>query len=67
MGEGDPRSSLRCDGSHAGVLPGRFVVGAGSALAITEVIGVAADGLVHVRPLPGPVTEERLTGTSQRV
>ena len=50
------------------VVPGRLiVVGSGSALAIAEVIDVAADGLVHVRPLPGPVTEQRLTNVSQRV
>ncbi|MEO8266161.1 MAG: hypothetical protein ABI706_11725 [Ilumatobacteraceae bacterium] len=50
------------------VVPGRLiVVGSGSAVAIAEVIDVAADGLVHVRPLPGPVTEQRLTNASQRV
>lgn len=37
------------------VVPGRLiVVGAGSAVALAEVIDVADDGLVHVRPLPGP-------------
>ena len=50
------------------VVSGRMiVVGSGSAVAIAEVIDVAADGLVHVRPLPGPVTEQRLTIVSQRV
>ena len=50
------------------VVPGRLiVVGAGSAIAIAEVIDVAPDGLVHVRPLPGPVTEQRLASASQRV
>ena len=50
------------------VVPGRLiVVGSGSAVTIAEVIDVAADGLVHVRPLPGPVTEQRLTNVSQRV
>lgn len=50
------------------VVPGRLiVVGSGSALALAEVIDVAADGLVHVRPLPGPVTEQRLSNASQRV
>jgi hypothetical protein len=50
------------------VVPGRLiVVGAGSALAIAEVVDVAADGLVHLRPLPGPVTQERLTNAGQRV
>lgn len=49
------------------VVPGRpLIVGAGSAIAIAEVIDVAADGLVHVRPLPGPVTEQRLADASQR-
>ena len=49
------------------IVPGRMiVVGAGSAIAVAEVIDVAADGLVHVRPRPGPVTEQRLTNTSLR-
>ena len=39
----------------------RLVVGAGNAVAVAEVVDVRADGLVHVRPLPGPVTPERLT------
>jgi hypothetical protein len=48
------------------ILPGQLiVVGAGSAIAIAEVVDVADDGLV--RPLPGPVTEERLASTKQRV
>ena len=50
------------------VVPGRLiVVGAGSAIAVAEVVDVAADGLVHVRPLPGPVTEQRLKSASLRV
>lgn len=49
------------------VVPGRLiVVGSGSAVAIAEVLDVT-DGLVHVRPLPGPVIEQRLTNVSQRV
>lgn len=44
------------------IVPGRkIVVGAGSAVAVAEVVDVAANGLVHVRPLPGPVTEQGLT------
>jgi hypothetical protein len=39
----------------------RLVVGSGNAVAIAEIVDVAPDGLVHVRPLPGPVTPERLT------
>ncbi len=38
----------------------RLVVGAGSAIAIAEVVDIGEDGLVHVRPLPGPITPERL-------
>jgi hypothetical protein len=50
------------------VVPGRLIiVGAGSATAIAEVVDVADDGLVHVRPIPGPVTEERLARAKQRV
>jgi hypothetical protein len=39
----------------------------GSAIAPAEVIDVADDGLVHVRPLPGPVSPQRSTNASQRV
>jgi hypothetical protein len=42
----------------------RLVVGAGNAVAVAEVVDVRADGLVHVRPLPGPVTPDRLTETT---
>lgn len=50
------------------VVPGRLlVVGAGAAVAIAEVADVAADGLVHVRPLPGPVSQRRLSQASQRI
>ena len=38
----------------------RLVVGSGDAVAIAEVVSIAADGLVHVRPMPGPITPERL-------
>ncbi len=50
------------------IVPGRrVVVGAGTAIAIAEVVDVGVDGLVHVRPLPGPVTEQRLKTASLRV
>jgi hypothetical protein len=39
----------------------RIVVGAGNAIAIAEVVSIDQDGLVHVRPLPGPVTPTRLS------
>ena len=49
------------------VVPGQLIiVGAGSAIAIAEVIDIAADGLVHVRPLPGPITQQRLESVAQR-
>jgi len=50
------------------IVPGRLIiVGAGSAIAIAEVVDVAVDGLAHVRPLLGPVTEQRLKSASLRV
>ena len=50
------------------VVPGRLiVVGSGSAKTVAEVIDVASDGLVHVRPLPGPVTPDRLKRAAQKV
>jgi hypothetical protein len=42
----------------------RLVVGSGNAVAIAEIIDVAPDGLVHLRPLPGPVTAARLAAIS---
>ena len=49
------------------VLPGRLlIVGAGAAVAVAEVVDVGADGVVHVRPLPGPVSAERLAAASRR-
>jgi hypothetical protein len=39
------------------IVPGRYVVvGAGSAVAVAQIVDIAADGVVHVRPLPGPVS-----------
>ncbi len=50
------------------VVPGRLiVVSAGSADVIAEIVDVAEDGLVHVRPLPGPMTPDRLADLAQRV
>jgi hypothetical protein len=47
------------------VVPGRLlVVGAGSAVAMAEVVDVASDGLVHVRPLAGPVSRHRVVASS---
>jgi hypothetical protein len=43
-----------------------IVVGAGTAVVIAEVMDVGSDGLVHVRPLPGPVSERRLVEATQR-
>jgi hypothetical protein len=42
------------------IVPGRYVVaGAGSAVAVAQVVDVADDGLVHVRPVRGTVDENR--------
>ena len=40
------------------IVPGAFVVaGRGSAVAVAEVVDVSTDGIVHLRPLPGPVSD----------
>jgi len=42
------------------IVPGRYVIGgAGSAVAVIQVIDVAEDGLVHVRPVRGTLEENR--------
>ncbi len=39
------------------IVPGAFVVaGRASAIAVAEVVDVAADGVVHLRQLPGPIS-----------
>ncbi len=39
------------------VVAGRyFVVGAGDVAAVAQVVDIGDDGVVHVRPLPGPVS-----------
>ena len=64
---GFPWTYLDQASNPAVVVPGRLiVVGAGTAVAIAEVMDVAPDGLVHVRPLPGPVSEQRLAEAVQR-
>ncbi len=38
------------------IVPGAYVVaGRGTALAVAEVVDVDEDGVVHLRPVPGPV------------
>ena len=40
----------------ARIVPGSFVVGGNpQAQAVVEVVDVGGDGVVHVRPVPGPV------------
>jgi hypothetical protein len=64
---GFPWTYLDQASNPAVVVPGRLiVVGAGTAVAIAEVMDVGSDGLVHVRPLPGPVSERRLAEATQR-
>ena len=39
------------------IVPGAYVVaGRGTALAVAEVVDVDDQGVVHLRPLPGPVS-----------
>jgi hypothetical protein len=39
------------------IVPGAYVVaGRGSAVAVAEVVDVDDEGVVHLRPLPGPVS-----------
>jgi len=46
------------------IVPGRYVI-AGEAVAVTEVMDVSDDGLVHVRPVRGTVESNRhLLGTA---
>jgi len=42
------------------IVPGRYIVaGAGEAIAVAQIIDVADDGLVHVRPVRGSVEANR--------
>jgi hypothetical protein len=42
------------------IVPGRYVIGgAGTAVAVVQVIDVGDGGLVHVRPVRGTVEENR--------
>lgn len=44
--------------SRERIVPGAYVVaGRGTAIAVAQVVDVADDGVVHLRPLPGPVGE----------
>jgi hypothetical protein len=39
------------------IVPGAYVVaGRGTSVAVAEVVDVAEDGVVHLRPLPGPLS-----------
>ena len=39
------------------IVPGVYVVaGRGTSLAVAEVVDVGNDGVVHLRPLPGPLS-----------
>ena len=39
------------------IVPGVYVVaGRGTSLAVAEVVDVSDDGVVHLRPLPGPLS-----------
>ena len=52
-----PPLDVRRPGSVAAkIVPGAYVVaGRGTAFAVAEVVDVDDEGVVHLRPLPGPV------------
>lgn len=42
------------------IVPGRYIVaGAGTAVAVAQVVDVGDDGLIHVRPVRGSVESNR--------
>jgi hypothetical protein len=57
---GLPWTYLDPAADRARIVPGRYIIaGAGAAVAVAQVIDVAADGLVHVRPVRGTVEKNR--------
>ena len=58
--------AMRRRGIDADTVVDEQLAGAGAAVAVAEAVDVGADGLVHVRPLPGQVNAERLAAASRR-
>lgn len=57
---GLPWTYLPAGSVPPGIAPGRFVIaGAGEAVAVVQVVDVAEDGLVHVKPVRGTVESNR--------
>lgn len=57
---GLPRTLLSEAADPARIMAGAFVVGGDlQAQAVVEIVDVSRDGVVHVRPLPGPVSQHR--------
>ncbi len=57
---GLPWAYLDAAADRSRIVPGRYILaGAGEAEAVAQVIDVAADGLVHVRPVRGNVEQNR--------
>ncbi len=57
---GFPWAYLDASADRARIVPGRYVLaGASSAVAVAQVVDLADDGLVHVRPVQGTVEENR--------
>lgn len=57
---GLPWTYLPAGSDRSGVVPGRHVIaGAGEAVAVVQVVDVAEDGLVHVKPVRGTVESNR--------
>lgn len=48
------------DADRSRIVPGRYVIaGTGDAVAVAQVVDVAEDGLVHVRPVRGTIEANR--------
>jgi hypothetical protein len=57
---GLPWTYLDAASDPARIVVGRYVIaGAGTAIAVAQVVDVAEDGLVHVRPVRGSVDDNR--------
>lgn len=57
---GLPWTYLGDDADLSSILPGRYVIaGAGDAVAAAQILDVAEDGLVHVKPVRGTAESNR--------
>lgn len=57
---GLPWTYLPAGSDPSSIVPGRHVIaGAGEAVAVVQVVDVAEDGLVHVKPVRGTIDSNR--------